>query len=675
MAQHGFSKEQVKEIMAQAQNFWDRASATHSTFYTNASDRLRIAHGLLPTDLEDEYRGHPDMSSLAPPDIHVNIEAIRAAINNIVFMEKPYAKVTLFGQPQMVNETTEKAESLLQHMNDLADDETQFDPVIYQALACGMGCIFTPWITKRVRQPLRTPDGKFLTDKDGQIVWDIEVVARYGGSVGIDIRRMRIDPSIDRIEDRKLVGHHYIGSLFNLLSLKKDSKHFYDFDEADLRKSSFPREKYYEYVPGESDKIDKARDNHDFGDKIIEVKTIRGLFRIKDVDSFVFKDLIVDIANDTVPLGIKVNDLPIPGYEMYSFPTVDNELGRLFPMGVVEPAEDTWISLFMLMNNVHDRNTRETFDVYLGDKLACQGLPAHLEHENGKIFMVDTVAAGLPSIQAALQPMVRQPLTNQSFQLIGQMQNMVQQIMKLNDYMQSVDPGRKETATAVSALMQGGQSLLMHMIRKLTQSGFKPAWQKKLILWNHFMGDQNYRLYNQNKKWIDINPGELNSYWQIDVDTNAAKDRPDLIRRVVESFTMLYALPETNKYELVKTFHTMLNLPNKDKLITPNEVLQAAIDKENMALLAGLPVFVHPGEHHDAHIEGHMPILEYPGLDPKRLGNVEDHINLHLAEKEKINMGQLANTKDVGVGQNVSPAIPSQTHSTGSSSGLARENR
>lgn len=659
--QRFFTKDQLKDIKEQALLFWTQASNAHSSFFDNTNDRQRMAHALLPKDLEDKARERPDQSAIAPADFYINIQSLLAAINNVVFGSKPYGKVCLFGQPDLQNETTKKAEAVLQHMNDLADDEEILGPVIHQALYAGVSCCFSPWVHHRAKKVLRDQQNQIIT-QNGNPIFIPEEIASYAAALPIDIRRVRIDPSVDKLSDRKLVGHHYIGSLFELLAMNRNPGHWYDFDEQDLRKSSFSRQKYYEYMVGQSEKLSQmGMENQGFGDKIVEIKTIRGLFRIKSHDNYEFQDLIVDIANDTVLLGAKPNDLPIPGWEMYTFATVDSELGRFHPMGVLEPAEDMWMYLFLLMNNIIDRNNRDTLEMYLADKNAWASQEKYLQHEGGRVILVDTVASGIQDVRQACQPLYRPQQGQVGFELAAITQKIIQQIMKLNDYMQAGSPDRKETATAVSALVQGGQSLMIHLIRKLTNSLFRPLWRKKLILWNHFMGDKNYQLYTKGNHELKINPGEINAFWQIDIDTNAASDRPDMVRRVVESMPLLYQLSEIDRHALLDSYFQIINLPNRERILLPNDHLQAEVDRENIAMIGGVPMFVHPGDQHGFHIDHHTPFIDDPQVPGKVRQLFAAHIEEHKKAMAELNKGQLANaTKDVGVGQLSSPALPAQ---------------
>jgi hypothetical protein len=662
----GFNKDQLIAIKQQAIDFWNTASSDHDKFFKNTSDRERMAHCKLPIALENAFRSYPDRSCLAPPDMFVNISSLRAAISNLAYGSKPYGLLSHFGDKEFADETIRKAEWVLQYQNDIAQDAMDCDMAVHQALYGGMSCVFTGWEAATRRVVPRDEYGEQLVDKKGATIITEEVYAKYSRTIAHDIRRVRIDPSCDRIEDRRIVGRHYIKQESDLLKINKSKNHYYSFDVEELKKSTFPTDKYYEFVRGESDAIyQKGKVNETFGDRIVEIKEIRGIFRVKRVNVTVFEDLIVHIANDTVLVGVKKNDLPMHGWELYDFPVVDQEMGRLFPMGVLEPAQDLWFYLFLVMNNFIDRNHRTTYDMYLADASAISGFDDYISFEQGKIIKIDTMATGLPNVGAAFQPLAKPQQSQEPVLLMAKIQDMIQQVMRLSDYLQGTNPGRAETATAVEALMQGGQSLLMYLMANLKRSLYAKTWQKKLILWNHFRGHQQFTAKNGEGIPMQVQPNEINTLWQVDIDTNANRDRPSMTRRLIELFPMLSSNPAIDQKELVTTAVNVLQLPNKDRLIIDDQHVEFIADRENAALAEGVPQPVHPADKHERHHKTHSEFLQNAeGLSQAALQAVQQHDEEHLEFLRQAASG-LGNSKELGgnVGQSGSPGNPSITQS------------
>ena len=67
-----------------------------------------------------------------------------------------------------------------------------------------------------------------------------------------------------------------------LQALNRNPKSMYEFDEKELRETPFQRSKYFEHVKAEAEQYpDKGEENHTYGGKIVEVWSIRGLFRFE----------------------------------------------------------------------------------------------------------------------------------------------------------------------------------------------------------------------------------------------------------------------------------------------------------------------------------------------------------------------------------------------------------
>jgi len=676
----GFNNNQIEAIKSQALRFWKDATSAQDMFFRNTNDRERMAHCKIPRELERVFDAHPDMSCLAPPDFYINIESIRAAVHNLIFNSKPYAIVSKFGNPGLRDGQVVKSEAILQHQNDVAMDDQISDDIVLQALYAGVGCCFTRWTSKAVPIPRRYPDGTIITDDQGVPIFDDQVVAEFAEMVPIDIRRVRIDPSVDCLKNRRIVGHHLVESAYKLLELNREKFHFYNFDEDKLLASSFNENDYYEYIYEEHGAYPGlGQENQGYGDKIIEVKSIRGIFRVPYGNSFLFEDCIIHLANDDIVLGLKRNDMPVRSWEMYDFATVSSELGRVFPMGVIEPAQDAWVEKFLKHNQSLDKANRLAHDMYVGDSAACQNLPSNITHENGKLIQVDMMASGAVRATDAFSVLPHNTAPDVMFEHSQVLEQSIQRIMKLSDYIQGSDPGRQETATAVEALMQGGQSLLMHLTDKLKYSFFQPVWQKKLIYFNFFRGHLENKAYDQKGQGeIRIKPNELTGQlWQIDIDTQANRDFPSRVRRFVEMFPALIQNPYFDAYELCKTAVSVLQLPNADRILRDNELQHFTIDRENLAMAGGVEQPVHENDNHEMHLQDHNEFVDSGNVPKQFMGLFQNHDQTHQMYFDQQMQGGLGNTKELGgnTGQSISPANAAIKARTRGGTGLKQEVR
>lgn len=679
----GFTASQVEDIKTQALSFWKAATGMMDPFFLRIADYERVSRVQLPRELEITYEEHVDRSALVPADIYINLKSLSSHTNEILFSRKPYAIITERGKPNIQTVQTEKAQAKLQHMLDVADFENESALARDQAFVFGRGCVFTEWHSEYQRVARRDEKTQQIqVGEDGLPLFDSVSVAEYARTRSIDIRRVRIDPSAETTKDIRIVGYHSLRTVSELL-VENNRSNFYDFKPKELLKSSFDYSLYYEYVHEETDAMSfKGRENEDFGDKIAEEIRVYGLFRIKKGDSFEFHDLVVSIANRSLVIGLKRNDLPINGWDLFDWPAIDEMDSRMFPMGVVEPAMDAFLERHVKRNQSIDGTNRDTYDTYIGDKGACQDLPDVIEHVPEQLLKVDLMSAGARSIHDVIGPMQRQQRSHDPFREASALSTEIQQIMRLSDYIQGLDPSSTETATAVSEIVAGGAVLLKLLVNNLKHTFYRPCWQKQLILYNFFKGHQEEMITTEAGQQFQLNPGDLNALFQIDIEIATAMDRPAMIRRFVEMYPTLANDPFYDGYEIRKTANQVLQLPNADRILPPSDLQRKNVDNENIALGLGAPVPVHPLEPHQLHMQGHAEYLDFVHSPEGMMAGLKDkelisHMELHQAEIEKQNTA-LGNTKDLGGnagGYAAQPDMAAQRSKSGIGYGLKSESR
>ena len=677
----GFTPKQKDAILAQANDFWEASTRMMEPFFTRVNEYERLARCLLPEALESVYAKYPDRACLVPPDIHNNINSLRAYVRAVVFKKKPYFRLFLAGQPGLRDERIEKAEQVLQQIKDLQSDGLGFqvtaDKAIYQALYAGLTCSFLQWVRRYERVPRRSGDGSLLVHPDTAVPqFEQKLVSQYPESKPIDIRRVRMDPSAAEKRDMRIVGVHGIRQLSDLLALNRNAKTHYQFSEKDLRDSSFQRQKYFEYIKSEDTTYsDKIFEGKAFGDQPVETWSLRGLFRIPDTegnlpDSWEVKDLIVEIGNRDIILAIKENDLPIAGWNLFDWPAIDEQHDRLFAMGIVEPARDSFIEGFIKRNQSLDAANRNVYNTYIGDAAACDDLPDYIESANDQLLKIDVGGSGLSSFRDAIGVLERPALGQDTFQHSQIHKREVQQTMRLSDYMQGVNPASTETATAVAEVVSGGKSLTDHLMERLRDSYFAPTAQKEMVLWNFFNADKEHNVVGKQGRRYRVEPGEIDISFQVSMEISTGLTHPAMVRRLIEMYPLIANDPFTNPREVRETAFEALELPNIDQLLPPDDLIQAQIDRENAALAAGVEQPVHPLDNHQAHMEGHVQGIEEQeqfGVDPAAL---EDHIAEHQAYIEQQNEA-LGNTKGGGglAGGESNPDSARRNQSTPSATG------
>jgi hypothetical protein len=679
-----FTKQQREEILKQAVTFWDRSTQVMSDFFDAVNEFERLAMGLLPQEIEDAYASYPDRSALVPPDIYNNLNSLRAHMRKVLFSKKPYFRLSHAGHPNFRDEAVIKAEQKLQQICDMEGAGSGFDStadqVIYQALYAGITCTFLKWTEEKARLALRDKATfQLITDDNGRPIFSEEIVAEYPEEVPADIRRVRIDPRAAEVKDIRIVGYHGISQFSELVALKKAKDH-YVFSEQKLWESSFQHSKYFEYASDETLKYsDKAMEEQgNFGDKPVEVYSIRGLFRFDRLGKAPeFKDLIVEVGNRSILLAVKENDLPLHGWEQFKFPRIDQQHGRIYTMGVVEPARDVFIEGFIKHNQSIDAASRNTYVTFVGDTSACHEMPQYIEQANDQLLKIDVVGAGLQSIRDAIMPLARPEIGQDTFQHSQILMSLVKQTMRMSNYLMGQAPDGDDTATGVSALVSGGQSLTEHIIWKLDDTWLSPSATDKLRYYNFFKTDEEDVIYAQDGTPYHISPGEIDFVFKAAVETSIAATHPHNVRRAVEVFPIFANDPYFDGMELRKTMLEVLDFPNRERVLRNSDHLNMVIDRENAALGYGIELPVHPLDEHSAHVEGHVEYRDYiESLGPQAV--VEkltlEAIDAHLLEHQGyIDQQQqaLGNTKDMGgnTGTMVQPDSAKQNanprHSTG----------
>ena len=689
-----FTAKQREEILKQSRRFWEDATQAMEPLFTLVNDTEKMWRVQLPDKLKEQMDLHPDRAALPPPDAYININSLRAGLKRLLFARKPYATLSILGQPALRDERITKAEWVLQQMLDMQNEgrgfESEADKAILQALYAGVGATFTRWEKRKVRKEIRDNEGNIFPDPDtGEIQFYRETVAEYAELKAIDIRRIRIDPEAENLDTIKKVGYHYIQNLSELLRLNRDPDSDYDFKEKELiEESSFVRDKYYEYVFAESEAFPERTKGitkgQDIGDSIVEVQEIRGLYKFEQKGKLYFQDLIVRIGNDKVLLSIKRNDLPIPGWNLFNFPTVDSEISRMYPMGVVEPMMQEWLEKFIKLNQSLDEGSRRIYTTYIGDKSACEDLPDVIPYIPNQILGVDLMASGAPGVSNVLQPVQVPPLGQDVFVQADMLTQTMQQGYGLNDYTQGMDPKRKETATAVVALDSGGKSLLSEKANKLKDSFLAPAYLNHLILWNFFVGNKKNMVVTDQGEKIDVAPSELNLPYVVGIDISTELDRPEMVRRLIEALPGLKVDPQIDQYQLTKTELEVLKIPNPNRLLPPSKHLQIIVERENAALLNGVPQPVSQYDNDSFHMKNHLNALNYvrkmPSAERQARGITDsvlmDHIKQHQQSAQQ-KAAELSNTKDLGGGRGdmVNAQAGAIKQGTGSISGTPRSGR
>ncbi|RKX17541.1 MAG: hypothetical protein DRP51_10695 [Candidatus Zixiibacteriota bacterium] len=671
-----FSAREKEEILSQARSFWNTATSAEQSFFELINEMERLSRCLLPEGLQDIYDQYDDRSCLVPPDIFNNLASNRAFFRQVVFKKRPFFKLSIQGKPQLRDQLIDKAEQLLQGILDAhakgAGYQATADKFAHQAFYAGQSATFIRWTREYERVPERNPKNKreIKINEYGETVFKERLINAFPEVIPLDRRRVRIDPSADNREDDRIAGYQHLmtdSELIKKLKSTLPSNRHWQFDIDKLRDSSLDVDQYFEHVPSEHSMYnEKGMDNPDFGDKQNEIWSIRGLFRFKKPDgTYDVRDLIVEVINRNLLGAVKYNDLPLHGWELFDFPAIDEQHGRRFTMGLIEPARDTFIEQFMKENQSIDSANRSIYLTYIADAAAAQELPTYLETANDQILKIDLVAAGLSRVSDAIDILPRPPIGQEVFAQGQNLQRTVKQTMKMSSYRQGSDTNNDESATGVMELVSGGEALTEHMIEKLTDTAFRPHVKKLMRLWNFFKGYESGEVFDKQGQAQSYEAGEFDLPFLATIETNIALTNPAMTRRFVEMFPVVKDDPYFDPIVSRETMIDILDMPNRDTLLLSSDHQQIIVQRENAAMFAGVEQPVHPLDNHMAHMEGHQEAIQQVGTNKM----IENHIQEHQVEINKRQQA-LGNTKEMGgntgsLRNTESAAMKSKTGSTG----------
>lgn len=666
----------------QAIDFFEDSERTMVPLFQAVNQFERAWRTQLPQELQDEFDANDDISSLVTPDIYNNIRALRAAFRELIFAHKPFGVLSEPGYQNRRNERIEKAEAVLQAQLDMQHQNVGFaseaDKAVHQALYAGITCCYDAWTSVVESVPERDPQTQEVIYDNGRPRLTRKEVVSYAETKFVDIRRVRVDPAPDSWDKLRIVGIQSMENLGDVLEARDNPSHFYDFDIEDIKRSSFSRDLYFQYVRGEMDQMtERGKQRERYGDKVLEKWEVRGLFRVpkdQDVNDYVLSDLIVCIGNRTKLLGAKHNDLPIASWDLFHFPVIQHETSRMFPMGAVEPVMDLWIEKFIKRNQSLDAAGRSVYPVYIADRTAGAELPEILERDADRVYQVDLAGAGIDDVNKVIAPLKVGDSGINTFEQSADLTNDINVGMGSTDYFGPSRPSRRDSATAVAELVSSGRQLLGQIAKSLADSYLIPSWRNHLKLWTFFLGHKTTVITASDGRELSISPAELDGFWVVAIDIATALDQPDMIRRFIEFWPTIKNDPFYDPYELRRTANMVLRLPNPDRILKSPEHLQMIVTREDMAMIKGAWMPVHPQDNHALHFEYHtnnvnaaQEMLEFPEMMQLFLGvdlsameskramavlrsfiEVETmHLSLHEDEIKKMNSA-LGNTKDLG---------------------------
>jgi len=669
-----FSTQELEQIKAQALAFWDDSTRLSTDFFTMVDAFERAWRSQLPASIKAIMDQYPDRASLCPPDIYWNTKSVRADIQRILWNDKPWAKLSLYGIPNFQSEQVEKAETMLQMLLDLQSDGAGYpaeaETAVHQAIYAGAGCIFTSWETQYARMPHWDGTGWRL-GKDG--LFDFETRATYSlpKMNSIDIRNVRIDPMVDKGSAIRMVGHNYLARRHDLLAKMADKRSCFKFNREDLDKQSFSMEHYFESKNATQVEKDRMSKESTHGDDRHEIIRVSGLFRFAQPNgSYIARDIVCYIADRELIVGAHPNNLPINSWEMYKFPMIDREVSRFFTMGLPEPMMDTWLELFVKKNQSLDATSWNTYGMFAADKNAFSEVPDTITLEPGKVITLDLMACGLPSVDAALAPLRRQPLNTEPFAEAQVLGAELQKGFFKSDYSQPSTPSGTETATGVAALVSGTTKVMTMMCASLASTCFAPTYRNMLVLWSFFNAGSQLTVWDKKGRPLNVIGHELMMPWIVSIDVVNAIERETMTRRIVEAMPMLSTNPRIDQDELTKEVLSALKL--SPKLHIPDGLLDHVVLRENMALAAGVAQPVSPFDDDEGHILRH---LDFQQTEPAAINELfDDHLAEHQENLQRKTAG-LGNTKDTGGITSAANPTSAGKYRTGTGFGLKGANR
>lgn len=692
----GFTEDQQAFILKQSLAFWEDATFKMGPYFNFVNEMERLTRVLLPKQLESQMAKFPDRSALVPPDIRNNLASVKAIIRRALFRKKPYFPLEMVGEWNAADPRIEKATQQLQAIMDMEADGKGFpheaSKAVFQALYAGLTVVVTRWHREYGKRVVRDPETHKPmahvpypdTDPDYKIpLMKDTILAEYPETKSLDIRRVRINSTADDFDNISLIGYHGQSGFADLVALNRNTGTHYEFDEKSLAGSSFDSSNYYMHVPREGTASPGGAMEAEYvghGDKPVEVYSIRGLYRLPNADGTVdIRDLIVEIGNRKLLLALKDNDLPLRGPELFDFPRIEDQHGRMYAMGLVEAGRDLFVEMFIKRNQSIDAANRSVHNTYLADSNAMTDMPDVVESANDQIYALDLASAGLMDVRHAMAVLERPALGQDTFDHSQVLSRELQQTHFVNDYVQGKDPQRSETATGVVALTSGPAALTEDLIEILNDTYFAPCSRKKLILWTFFKGHDLKEVTLSDGTRAAVTLEDLELPLKVSVRSAISPNDAARQRRLVEMMPLLMNDPFYDQFEFRRMLNDVMDLPNSHRLLKYPEVVRRLPQLESFALAYGIDWDVHPMDNQRLHSDEHGQYIEYLQSQPPE-SLVAQGINLDklIAHKEQHDEEianqdtALGNTKELGgaVGNLTQPDGARQKLKAGASTGV-----
>jgi hypothetical protein len=666
----GFTEKQQKQVLTQAIAFWDDATYKMGPYFNFVNEMERLTRVLLPKELETQLAKFPDRAQLVPPDIRNNLASIKAIIRRTVFRKKPYFPLEIVGEYNAADPRVEKAEQILQMIMDMEADGKGFPheaaKAVFQAIYAGLTVVVTRWHREYGKKLVRNKDFSPASvapypEHPDYVVPEMRntIIAEYPESKSLDVRRTRIDPNAGDFDNISIIGYQGQRQLYDLIALNRNKLTHYQFDEKELANSTFDKTQYYEHVPQEGTGLPSSTSEADtgkYGDKPIETFSIRGLFRVDNADLTTdIRDLIVEVGNRSVLMALKDNDLPLRGTDLFDFPRIEDQHGRMYAMGLVEAGRDLFVEMVLKRNQSLDSANRNVHNTYLADSSAALDVPDVVESANDQVYKLDLASAGLIDVHHAMAVLERPQLGQDTFNHAQVLARELQQTHFVNDYVQGKDPARSETATGVVALTSGPASLAEDLIEILNDTYFTPVSLKKLKLWVFFKGHKlgKVRLSDGTRAAVTLEDLELP--YKVAVRNSINANDAARQRRVVESMPLLMNDPFYDQFEFRRMINDVLELPGGSKLLKHPDTARRYPDLESFALGYGMDSEVHPTDNHRLHKDVHSEYRQYlESQRPEQLAAQGITLDKLIAHEERHDMEMqsqelaLGNSKELG---------------------------
>lgn len=606
------SDEQEKEVVNIICDCYKASKEHYSNFYGLCNYLEKLYQVKLPdglkADLEEENPG------LMPADQHIGVNELLALLDDILFSSDPFLRCV--GGQNVSERTIRNVTSYLLTAVAHSQFKRAYRPTLKSTIMFGGGWGYVD--AEEVSLDVLTKDidttAGSLRYRD--LVRDKSFICPTYKRC--ELRRFFPDP--DNIKPRWAV-YQSKASLLDLLEDegKDEELRKYDADMDKIKKSTFPKQDFEEFIGSSDFKSSIMKDYN----QPVELLHFRGWIPIPSEGANPdeipeFKDVIATLANREVLIQFEENEWHYPAVEhfipTFMFPE-DDEF--LYPISKLGASASALLQKFYLRNRMLMSLARILGPPYWSDD---KDLPQYIEPKSGEVIRV---ARG-----AKVEPLETAEIPKEAYLEGNNITNEIQFIIGANQFSAGVTPPREQLATGIMVLKGVTDAMRKFESKIIVDTGLITIMRRYRDIGRLYAEGMPVKMFDT-KEIVEIAASDLDSdELDIEVKINDVWNHPIQRQEMLKLAEIYKDDPFVDPIELRRRHFRLIQMSDVEKLVPDPKEKLAHIEKENMMMVRdGVFVPVLPDEPHELHIPVHQKFKDHP--------IVAQHLEGHVAMMEQ----------------------------------------